>query len=237
MNQKTKDIIKKTWLFKLYLKYTEFRGRHHRQEVNAFFREEGPELLQYFAKTLNESNLIFWLEFGTLLGYYREHDFIPHDDDLDVGAKIEDQPKINQALIKAGFELVRHFYSEKDGIIEECYRYKHTLIDIFYFFKKDNTLYAYIPQPYINSFIPKHYGPKDKRPYKLWKISVADGGYEKAEFKGAMVWIPNEIQSYLSAHYGPGFMTPDPKFSRLDVATNITILTYEENPAYAYLTI
>ena len=36
------------------------------------------------------SNYDVWLDFGTLLGYYRENDFISHDLDMDFGIIIND---------------------------------------------------------------------------------------------------------------------------------------------------
>ena len=51
-----------------------------------YFNAEAVELLQRFSEALNAEDITFWLEFGTLLGYYREHDFIKHDDYLDFGA-------------------------------------------------------------------------------------------------------------------------------------------------------
>ena len=59
-----------------------------------YFRTEAVELLQRFTEALNAEGIDYWLEFGTLLGYYREHDFIAHDDDLDFGAYLTDAAKV-----------------------------------------------------------------------------------------------------------------------------------------------
>lgn len=41
------------------------------------------ELYRISAQTLNQTGEEFWLDFGTLLGYYRDGGIIPHDIDVD----------------------------------------------------------------------------------------------------------------------------------------------------------
>ena len=43
---------------------------------------------------LQELGEPFWLDFGTLLGYYRGGDIIPHDIDIDVGMMESSYEKI-----------------------------------------------------------------------------------------------------------------------------------------------
>lgn len=62
-------------------------------------------------ETCLQHDIPFGLAFGTLLGAIREHDFIAHDEDVDVYI-IEDHRKNFSAalngLIKIGFEIVRY---------------------------------------------------------------------------------------------------------------------------------
>ena len=50
----------------------------------------GNEVLQKAKNALDSENVLFWLDYGTLLGAYREHDFIKHDFDLDIGLWLKD---------------------------------------------------------------------------------------------------------------------------------------------------
>ena len=108
-----------------YNVYYKLRFGRRIRKKKQYFLKESTELLQKFSQTLNENNILFWLEFGTLLGYYREHDFIKHDYDLDIGANYDDAKRIRKSLTNNGFTLVKEFRA-KDGGLEECYRYLHT---------------------------------------------------------------------------------------------------------------
>lgn len=45
-------------------------------------------------KFLDKHNVKCWLAFGTLLGYYRDKDIIPWDDDIAVGMRYDDLYKL-----------------------------------------------------------------------------------------------------------------------------------------------
>lgn len=48
------------------------------------------EILDFFVSVCNDNNLTYFLAYGTALGAYRHHGFIPWDDDLDVAMPRED---------------------------------------------------------------------------------------------------------------------------------------------------
>ena len=49
-----------------------------------FFQYEGIELLRFFDSVCKKYNLLYWIDYGTLLGAVRHKGYIPWDDDLDV---------------------------------------------------------------------------------------------------------------------------------------------------------
>ncbi len=69
-------------------------------------------LLNVLDKIFKKHNLTYWLDFGTLLGAYRHHGFIPWDDDMDISMPREDYDKLldilNEELDKKKFDVVLH---------------------------------------------------------------------------------------------------------------------------------
>ena len=52
------------------------------------------ELMNFFDNVCKKHNVEYWLDYGTLLGAVRHGDFIPWDDDLDVGMMRSDYMKL-----------------------------------------------------------------------------------------------------------------------------------------------
>lgn len=56
------------------------------------------EFLRFFDGLCEGHELTYWLDYGTLLGSVRHDDFIPWDDDLDVGMMREDYMRLTEIL-------------------------------------------------------------------------------------------------------------------------------------------
>ncbi|MFV0313147.1 MAG: LicD family protein [Dysgonomonas sp.] len=73
-------------------------------------KEIAKENLLLFKKIAERNNLQFSLAFGTMLGAIREHDFIDHDDDIDLWILSEQKTVFFDMLFELreyGFELAR----------------------------------------------------------------------------------------------------------------------------------
>lgn len=193
-----------------------------------YFNLEAEELLKNFSQALNNKNIIFWLEFGTLLGYYREQDFIKHDYDLDFGAYLKDASIIKNILESNGFKRIR-YYRSSDGGIEECYRYKHTTLDVFYFREGENHLYCNSFTRAEKSFIGSLL---NRRTCYVKQVSIPKNGFITTTYKGCQVNIPSDCVEHLKMHYGETFMTPNPNFDYKKEASNIKYFTLKENKGY-----
>ena len=228
-------LIKKTIIYKIYLFFRYRTYRKHQAELARTLKAEGSNLLIQFSCALNEVGIPFWLDYGTLLGYQREHDFIKHDNDLDTGAFVEDAEKIKDALTKSGFKLVRHYHTIDNEYVEHCYCHvdSNITIDVFLYRRKGDTLYGTCFSPKDEPFDSKNHLFEDV-PFKTVLVQTPFTGLNKTTFKGADVYVPTNIDAYLKANYGENYMVPDPGFSFRN-APNIKILTYEEKPAVGYL--
>lgn len=200
--------------------------KHEEKVRRKLYHLNANELLIQLKHTLDSNQIFFWLEFGTLLGAYREKDFIKHDLDLDIGVFYESSNQLRNSLIKEGFKLIREFKVGNDGKLglEETYLYKGVTVDVFYFHKSDNIIYC-------NSFSNFEDEYDDMSLCQVKQITVPFTGFSILEFKGMNFNVPYDIPKHLSAHYGANFMIPNAKFNYKEEATNIHWFKREERVA------
>lgn len=146
------------------------------------------ENLLLFKKIADANNVQFEIFFGTLLGAIREHDFISHDEDIDIVILEENKNKflciLYDELKRSGFELVRY---DRRGCVYSIMR-KGEYID-FYFFRKEQygirTCYEteIYPEKYFVDLIP-------------------------IDFLGDVFYIPRDYEEYLEFCYGPDWRIP-----------------------------
>lgn len=142
-----------------------------------------------------------FLLYGTLLGYYRDGDFIQGDDDFDagyvsdktdpVGSKNEAKEIIVE-LIRSGFTVSfnrrgRLFRVQLDDDIEGCH------VDVHHVWFQHGSLWAHnhLCMPGTREdFLP-----------------VANG-----KLRGSDVSVPHRPEAFLRGNYGPGWTVPDSGF-------------------------
>lgn len=225
------QIIKNTALYRYYHRRNEEKARKELEIRKNYFLQEGEEILHVVSEVLNSNNIVFWLEFGSLLGYYREHDFIKHDCDIDFGVFLKDSSVVRYALESVGFKLI-HQYVASDGGMEECYKYKHTSIDIFYFREDGDVLYCNSFVGYYPIFINKFFNSKK---CLVKRINIPNQEMIRIVFKEANVYVPIDCVKHLKMHYGETFMIPNPNFEYKKEATNIIYYRYEECKGYQHV--
>ncbi|MDD2850480.1 MAG: hypothetical protein PHY09_01085 [Desulfuromonadaceae bacterium] len=152
---------------------------------------------------LNDARHIFkslgkqmWLTDGTLLGYFREGEFLSHDFDVDVGAFIDEfSQQLVNAFKAAGFELKRVYGTIDCGL--ELTLEKHGVkMDIFFFYRDGQTLWhgAWRRVEKQRNLIRYRYEPFE---------------FKKVDFLGHEFEIPADTLKYVCTKYGEGWATPE----------------------------
>lgn len=199
---------------------------YRRKKRYKVFQIHRDSLFKKIINVFKEEDLKCWVEFGTLLGIYRDHGFIPGDDDFDFGAFIDDAERIKRAMLDRGFTLLKDYEAENDPSIKEM-TFKSAegiTFDVFFFTKAENSYSCY-----IFALTDVNIREKTKR-YKVKQYDFPVFGLETIDFMGEKVYIPSPVTSHLEYSYGKSFMIPDPHFNSIhfDFMENVFAIDKQE---------
>jgi|GEM_PF-982231 len=146
---------------------------------------------------LDSLGISFWLTDGTLLGYFREGDFIEHDRDVDLGLMIESYSEdIVPAFRERGFE-VKYVLGEKKRGLELSFVRNRVNVDLFFFYREGDRIWHAgwegIDKGRKRNLIKYYYEPFDLR---------------EIEFYGARFNVPADTLKYVETKYGESWRTP-----------------------------
>ncbi len=201
-----KQIVKQTIIYKwLYQPLSSRKNRKLIADRRLLFLNEGYTLLRDFVECMEKDSIPYWLEYGTLLGAYRDGAFIPNELDIDVGVYLEDARRVFYSLVKNGFKLVREFHVVGENGLEQTYEYHGITIDVMFFYREGDSLWC----NGIYGF-PKKYGIPFKAQITAHKFIPF--GITKMSFLGLNVSIPDNVEVHLTEIYGESFRVYDPDF-------------------------
>ena len=206
-----KDVVKN---FPLIKKLNEKANIELDSKRSNLLKENFEQILTIvYSSELKNYNI--WLDFGTLLGYYRENDFISHDLDMDFGIQVsslEEFEVIEEQLINNGFNRTKEFYFNKN-LVELSYSYKGLNVD-FIIYNKENDR--------VSSdtifFMTNALGNPTR--YEVYHYKIPFSGLKECDFKGMKVKVPDNTQEYLRTLYGEDFEIPNTNYN------------WKENPIY-----
>lgn len=190
---------------------------------HALLKELGRNELQLMFNVANKKGVNVWLEFGTLLGAYREKSFISHDVDLDVGMMLNDYTlDFENELLAVGFTKKRVFYlknmkDESERLTEVTLSYQDFNIDIFLSHTNGNSrsVYVYTNSPYSENSSDSFYAVKEFVLPLFEKV-------ENVEIDGIELKSPGNPHNVLSIIYGENYMIPDSTWETTKSNLNVT---------------
>ena len=206
-----KDVVKN---FPLIKKLNEKANIELDSKRSNLLKENFEQILTIvYSSELKNYNI--WLDFGTLLGYYRENDFISHDLDMDFGIQVsslEEFEVIEEQLINNGFNRTKEFYFNKN-LVELSYSYKGLNVDFIIYNKEDDKVSSD-----TIFFMTNALGNPTR--YEVYHYEIPFSGLKECDFKGMKVKVPDNTQEYLRTLYGEDFEIPNTNYN------------WKENPIY-----
>ena len=143
------------------------------------------------------SNYDVWLDFGTLLGIYRDKGLIKHDLDMDFGIIISDYNKFledEKYLLNNGFSRTKEFYFN-DNLVELSYSYKGLNVDLIIYNNENDKVSSD-----TIFFMTNALGNPTR--YEVYHYEISFTGLKECDFKGIKVKVPDNTQEYLRTLYG-----------------------------------
>jgi len=171
-----------------------------------FSKEISVKNLVVLTDILNKHNIKYWLQDGTLLGYYREKDLISHDKDTDLGlmwSDIADKKYIIKEILSKGFKISKIKGYMKESLLLTFKRDGQTT-DFFFYYNNGDKIYHCATG-------------------KNWEIYTYE--YEPfevklVEFLGHWFYVPDDERKFIVTKYGPDWMTPKPKWRNITSPLN-----------------
>ncbi|WP_406827639.1 LicD family protein [Microbulbifer sp. ARAS458-1] len=173
--------------------------------LSSYPRETLLDTIDAVVKCLHDSDKALLLCYGTLLGFYRDNDFIAHDDDIDllcitnVGREglYEVAKEIVGILSEVGFRAQINFNNRREGLpfVQVFSKLHKVHLDIFLAFESGGELS--LPMRNVN--------------YSSVPASILQPVTTK-EFFGREYQVPADIEGFLVARYGVNWNVPDKHF-------------------------
>ena len=178
----------------------------HRRKM---LQKHGKEVLQHVFSIGRKYDIPIFAAAGTLLGLVREHGFMKHDDDIDLGVlpgKWTPKDLLRILVEKEDFKF-EFAFQFRGKLAEFKVSWRGVPIDFFFYARDESGFYCTVfyyfpcmvyPQPNANS---------------VWRIYE----YDIREIKsisvlGLHVPIPSEPEKVMAKLYGEDWRTPNPKW-------------------------
>ena len=195
-NKLTKGLYKDLYA----LKEIPRKKRKHKNIDKAGF-----ELISTIHKIFKEADIMYFLDFGTLLGMVREQGFIKHDLDIDIAVVINARVSSNlikRIMAKNGFVL-RYEYIFNNMNVEDSFLYKGVKVDICYYTNNDQSsrCWLFYRKP-DNNYEENYFNVVEFNYSKITKVKTIKIGNTELQ-------VPINAERVLKEKYGNNWSVPD----------------------------
>jgi phosphorylcholine metabolism protein LicD len=160
-------------------------------------KKEALDNLIELDKLFRELNVEYWLTCGTLLGFYRDNDFIAHDKDTDICVNSEHfNGYVLKRILSKGFKIHKCFGELEDGFEISFFR-NGVKTDIFLFYKNEDKWYNSVYADFTSIDCLKF-------DYVYEPFEISENIFLGYSFK-----TPKNIEHFLKQQYGDNFMIPN----------------------------
>lgn len=175
---------------------------------NKKFKENGTAVLIAAKNALDSIGLHYWLDFGTLLGVFRDQKLLPNDLDIDLGVFLSDySAEIERTMFKHGFKLIKEYeIDNKKYGLEQTYERDGVTVDLFYYSYRNDIMYCHCFKNYEGySFTDSIKIKGGMQPIEQY-LPKAD--FRQMLFEGQYFNVPDDTHYYLVYHYGQDYIIP-----------------------------
>lgn len=195
---------------RLYRWFVGVRERRRYEHDRRVLGSYGGILMQLLYDRLH-GKVPYFLTYGNLLGCVREHAFLQHDDDVDLGVMPGVDPGVLLHALEGSKLKYVGGYIYQGKVTQVAYAFFGMRVDFFFYFAdgEDYNAYTCIAEDGVT------YAEKESG-CRLY-IEPAVTGLREIAFMGAQTFIPENAEAMLVAHYGPAWRHPDPDWVPVDI--------------------
>jgi hypothetical protein len=158
---------------------------------------------------LQKNGVKYWLQDGTLLGYYRERDLISHDNDTDIGLFWSDilSNKVFLDIIEHGFVLYKIKGYMEDSLMLTFTKDEQKVDLFFYYYSSDGRIY--------HTALGKHWRVVNYfyHPFEVKEVN----------FLGYFFYVPCNEHDFIVTKYGDEWHIPKAKWDNINSPENATV--------------
>jgi phosphorylcholine metabolism protein LicD len=171
-----------------------------------FNKEMSLKVLHELTQILIKYNIKYWLQDGTLLGYYREKDLISHDNDTDIGLFWSDiiSKDVFLEILNNGFNLFKIKGHIKNSLMLTFLK-EGQKVDLFFYYKENE-------KKIFHTALGKH--------WQIVKYKYDAFDVKEVNFLGYQFLVPEDELKFITTKYGQDWNIPKPKWDNINGPIN-----------------